>query len=197
MVEARFQNLAGVAAPGRGMAAAEFRRRAAWPAQQIEARIEQVERQPAGRFKAAVNSLKAFSLQIDRQQVLEGTKRNEDEAETPPQVQFAHVLIDQGHAIPRAGRKFGGFAPRDGQHPLGGVDAHDVEPGGGERERNAPGAAGKLENRSARCSRQPLIKGDIAGNLGRCLAVERIVGFYEQRTGTVVKAIHVASRLAM
>jgi hypothetical protein len=41
-------------------------------------------------------------LQIDRQQVLEGTKRNEDEAKTPPQVQFAHVLIDQGHAIPRA-----------------------------------------------------------------------------------------------
>src|ERR1700730_17009709 len=94
VVEIGSENLSQVRAPRLRMRAGKPWQCDVRVDQQVETRIEQVKGHPAGRLQMAANGIQRFSLQIDCQQGLEGTKGHEDEAKAPTQIQRAHVLID-------------------------------------------------------------------------------------------------------
>src|SRR6266511_1558701 len=122
MVEAGPQDLADVPVPGHRMDAGKCRGWGVCSDQQIETRVKQVKCQSAVGLEMPANRLQGFSLQIDRQQVLEGTKGDENEAKTPAQIQLAHVLIDQAQTIPHARGKLRDLTSSCHQHSVRVVD---------------------------------------------------------------------------
>jgi hypothetical protein len=122
--------------------------------------------------------------------MLEGAEGHENETKTSTQAELAHVLIDQGQTVPHRSGKRGGFTPSRREHPVGAVDAGDFHPRRRERQGNASSAAGEFEHWSAALARQALIEGNITSNLRWGVAVERIIGFHEQRAGCFVKRAH-------
>ena len=126
-----------------------------------------MEGQPARRLQMPGDCRQALSLQVDGQQMLEGPKGHEDAAEPPTEFERGHVLIDEGEPPLYRERKLGELAPRDRQHSLRQVDAGNGEPGLGQRQRNAPGAARKFQDGAAGLSRKPLVERNIAGDLRR------------------------------
>jgi hypothetical protein len=76
--------------------------------------------------KMAANVLQRFSLQVDRHAILKGAEANKNEAETPAQIQLAHVLIDPDQTVLHSGRKACGLTPGDRQHSVGEISAGHV-----------------------------------------------------------------------
>src|SRR5262245_40238548 len=74
VIEIGMENLAEGAAPGIGTGAGKPSRLGARRDQHVEARIEEVEGQPAGRLQMPGGRRQALSLQVGGQQMLEGPK---------------------------------------------------------------------------------------------------------------------------
>src|SRR5262249_33305923 len=111
--------------------------------------------------------------------------------ETSTQTKLTHVLMDQGQTILHRSGKRSNFTPGCSEHRAGGVDASDFEPRRGERQGDASSSTGEFEEGSARLACQALIESNIAGKLRQGSAVERAVGFDEQRLGLcVVNRVH-------
>jgi len=85
-----------------------------------------MKRQSSVVVKMAANGLQRFSLQVDGQEMLKRAEGNKNEAETPAQIHFAHVLFDQGQTVLRNGGKVGGLATGNCQHSVGEISAGHV-----------------------------------------------------------------------
>ena len=126
MVEANPQNFADVLMLCNGMGTGKPGGCNILVDQEVETRIEQMKRQSPVAAKMAANGLQRFSLQVDRQEMLKGAEGNKNEAETPAQIQLAHVLIDQDQTVLHGSRKACGLTPGDRQHSVGEISAGHV-----------------------------------------------------------------------
>jgi hypothetical protein len=64
--------------------------------------------------------------------MLERAKGDEDEAETPAQIERRHVLTDETQTLPYRGRSRGELASRYREHRFGSIDAGNVQSRFGE-----------------------------------------------------------------
>src|SRR5215471_9022458 len=135
-----------------------------------------------------VNGLQRSSLQINRQEVLEGTSGHEDEAKAPSQIQLTHVLADQGHTITHGSRSGARFPPCQTQHAIGDVDASDLQSCLSQRQCDATGATSEFKHASAGFPRKALVESNITAN-GCTADVKCIIGPNEQRVCVLIELV--------
>src|SRR5215831_14900588 len=97
--------------------------------------------------------------------------------------------MDQSEMLLQKLRTRGRLASGDAQHPIGNIDAGDLQSCLGERQRDPPRAASELEHASARLARKALVEGNVA-NDWRTLDIKRIKGLDEERVRIFIKPVH-------
>ena len=93
-----------------------------------------------------MTAAQAGELPLDRRQVLKTAERTRDEGEAPAQVERRHVGLDEPDAPPYLVGLGGERGATAVEHLGREVEADDLVTGAGERQQNAPGAAGELED---------------------------------------------------
>jgi hypothetical protein len=126
--------------------------------------------------------------------MLKRPEGNKNEAETPAQIHFAHVLFDQLQTVLSRGGKACGLAAGNCQHSVGEISAGHVQSALGKRQRNAPRAATEFQHRPAGFVGKTLIESDITGNLRRFAMIECVVGPNEERSGVLVERVQARLR---
>ena len=80
-------------------------------------------------------------------QVQERPEGDDDEVEAPVEGEGAHVALDQLDALPRLFPEPGDLLPGRREHRRRAVQAHHRHPCMGDRDQDAPGAAGQFQDR--------------------------------------------------
>ena len=113
----------------------------------VQPRIEDVEHQAAVVGQVLADAAQGSALVGRGHQVQERAERDDDEVEAPVEGEGAHVALDQLDALPRRFPEPGDLLPGRGEHRRRAVQAHHRHPGMGDRDQDAPGAAGQLQDR--------------------------------------------------
>jgi hypothetical protein len=112
--------------------------------------------------EVAAHASEAGELIVEREQVLEGTERNGDEAEGAVEMEVGHRGLDELGAALDGGGLGGKVGAADGEHAGGQIEAGDLDPGTRGGDEDAAGAASKFEDGTARFAGSVDIETDIS-----------------------------------